>query len=86
MELTPQALRALIARGDRARIAHACNVSPSTVSRWANGRLAPAVRYLPNIAAALGLRLTIDFDGPNAGLSRHDWNAAALEVERHEGW
>jgi len=83
MELTPNALRALIAHGDRKAVAAACGVDRTTVSRWANGRLTPHVRYLPSIARALGLRLSIDPAPTATQPQRRAFIAADLEASRH---
>lgn len=83
MELTPNALRALIAHGDRRAIALACGVDRTTVSRWANGRLSPHVRYLPSIAQALGLRFPVLAVPAAPAYDLRSYSAATLEVERH---
>lgn len=83
MELTTHSLRALIAHGDRKTIALACGVDRTTVSRWANGRLSPHVRYLPNIAHALGLRFAILSVPAAPEYDSRAFRAAILEADRH---
>jgi transcriptional regulator with XRE-family HTH domain len=83
MELTPNSLRALLAHSDRQAVADACGVDRTTVSRWANGRLTPHVRYLPNIGAALGVAFCITLGDAADADTRRAFRTASLETERH---
>lgn len=83
MELTPNSLRALLAHSDRVAVADACGVDRTTVSRWANGRLTPHVRYLPNIGKALGVDFLIALGDAADADTRRAFRSASLETERH---
>lgn len=76
-------LRAAIAGHPRLRIAEACRVDPSTVSRWQNGTRTPKLEHLPAIERATGLRFMIAVQDDAGRADRRAFDQARDEARRH---